>query len=298
MGRNFRKVAVVLGVSALAAAFFTGEPASDAQGKIVPVVCLPSSGPGKTGFFCAPNWTCVTVTAGVAYQCVSAGGGKVAAARFTACDSERCCDDGLFCNGRERFMPGGPGSDYRGCVAAAGPACGANQACNEQTDSCVSNCADNDRDGHGDVRCGGDDCDDNDRNRYPGNPEVCDTNGHDEDCNPCTIASDSLADGDADRDGYLSRSCSNPFTGAAPRCNPATTFVDAAAQRVMGRDCDDGNAAIVPGAMTCGPRGVLVCPAVGPAATGAAPVNGWYERACASGTSCLKQPNGTGVCAR
>ena len=47
---------------------------------------------------------------------------------------------------------------------------------------------DQDRDSHRAVRCGGDDCDDLDCQRYPMNIEVADTLGHDEDCNPCTVS--------------------------------------------------------------------------------------------------------------
>src|SRR5690348_5247253 len=43
---------------------------------------------------------------------------------------------------------------------------------------------DEDGDGHDAVTCGGDDCDDADRNRYPGATEVCDPASRDEDCNP------------------------------------------------------------------------------------------------------------------
>lgn len=54
--------------------------------------------------------------------------------------------------------------------------------------------ADVDGDGSHALEWGGDDCDDNDPNRYPGNAEVDDTLGHDEDCDLSTI-------GDTDRDG-------------------------------------------------------------------------------------------------
>ncbi len=48
----------------------------------------------------------------------------------------------------------------------------------------------------------GQDCDDKDRNRYPGNTEVCDSRGHDEDCDPRTVGSKDL-----DKDGYVSSEC-------------------------------------------------------------------------------------------
>lgn len=278
------------------AASLTNEPWSVAQGlKIVPVVCRAPVGTEK-GYLCLPGARCEANGAG--YNCVTAAGTRTAAGRYELCTGVACCSDGLFCNGEERWMPGAAGADYRGCVAASGPACGPNATCNEALDTCTGNCTDRDRDGHSDARCGGDDCDDNDLNRYPGNPEVCDAAGHDEDCNPCTIASTTSADGDADRDGFVSGACSNPFAGTPPQCNTAAVVVDAARGRVAGRDCDDRNASVVPGTMVCGPRGVLVCAAVGPASTGAAPVNGWYERACPGTSTCFAQPNGTGVCLR
>src|SRR5512143_1962870 len=51
-------------------------------------------------------------------------------------------------------------------------------------------CTDADGDGHGAISCGGDDCDDADANRYPGNAEVCDAAGVDDDCDPATLGPD------------------------------------------------------------------------------------------------------------
>ncbi len=64
----------------------------------------------------------------------------------------------------------------------------------------------------------GDDCDDNDRHRYPGNTEVCDPDGHDEDCNPETVGSQ-----DDDGDGHIDTNCINTSGGVTYR----------------GDDCDD-----------------------------------------------------------
>jgi hypothetical protein len=57
--------------------------------------------------------------------------------------------------------------------------------------------ADEDGDGHEKivVDVDGDDCDDHDRRRYPGAPEVADFEGHDEDCDPATIG---ILDNDGD----------------------------------------------------------------------------------------------------
>jgi alpha-tubulin suppressor-like RCC1 family protein len=82
----------------------------------------------------------------------------------------------------------------------------------------MAECPDRDGDGHHDVACGGDDCDDADGNRYPGNAEVCDYDGHDEDCDEATFG-----DKDVDRDGFVDVRCCNG-TGPTARC---------------GEDCDD-----------------------------------------------------------
>ena len=82
-----------------------------------------------------------------------------------------------------------------------------------------------DGDGHISVECeGGDDCDDADAARFPGNPEVCDTYGHDEDCNPTTYGAT-----DADGDGFIDQNCFNYGSGGSTN---------------GGIDCDDTNPVI------------------------------------------------------
>ena len=88
-----------------------------------------------------------------------------------------------------------------------------------------------DGDGVENYECGGSDCDDNDGGRFPGNPEVCDPAGRDEDCNDLTYEMV-----DSDSDGFPSASCFN--------INSLTGQITAA-----GTDCDDSNAAIYPGQM-------------------------------------------------
>lgn len=73
----------------------------------------------------------------------------------------------------------------------------------------------------GDGVCASADCDDDDPARYPGNPEVCDAAGIDEDCDPSTFGVT-----DEDADGYIDAAC----------CNGA----------VCGDDCDDSDPAISP----------------------------------------------------
>ena len=108
-------------------------------------------------------------------------GGIRPRAWYTFCASDQECSDGLYCNGAELCSPGDPGASSFGCVVGRAP-CGAGQNCNETTDRCEVGCTDNDGDGHMAMSCGGDDCDDNDSNRYPGNVEVNDPADHDEDC--------------------------------------------------------------------------------------------------------------------
>lgn len=85
-------------------------------------------------------------------------------------------------------------------------------------------CVDADGDGVADVACGGEDCDDTDANRYPGNAEDC--NNRDEDCNPTTLGND------RDGDGFVDSDCCNPDSEGVLQC---------------GFDCDDAMAGIAPG---------------------------------------------------
>lgn len=104
--------------------------------------------------------------------------------------------------------------------------CGQPAWCTEGRDGCL---APGDCDGDGSrhqLECGGDDCDDTDGDRKPGNPERCDAEGHDEDCNPETVAGEH--DGDLDGDGFVSNLCCN---GSA-----------------CGSDCDDTRRDVHPGA--------------------------------------------------
>ena len=90
--------------------------------------------------------------------------------------------------------------------------------------------ADADGDGHAAEACGGDDCDDADPDRYPGNTERCDAIGHDEDCDALTLGGPS--DADIDADGFVSVECCNQQVGGALRC---------------GLDCDDARPSVLPG---------------------------------------------------
>jgi hypothetical protein len=162
------------------------------------------------------------------YSCEPIQGSTFKHCVGNSCIADADCDDGRFCNGRERCLPSEGGADIHGCVQLPAP-CQAGQTCDEANAVCVTTCAvarDADGDGHDTLQCGGDDCDDNDPHRFPGNPEVCDAQGHDEDCDPTTFGTR-----DSDGDGYVDMFC----------CNTDGTT------RHCGTDCDDNRSDVHPG---------------------------------------------------
>ncbi len=130
------------------------------------------------------------------------------------CASDRDCQDALFCNGRERCAPDAGDADQRGCAPAVDAPCREGESCLEREAVCMPCAESPDADGDGafSLACGGDDCDDSDPERRPGNVEVCD--GDDEDCDPTTFGTL-----DEDGDGSVSAAC----------CDGGT----------CGGDCDD-----------------------------------------------------------
>jgi hypothetical protein len=177
--------------------------------------------------------------------CGDDGAGTTDAGRdgSSPCSDDTDCDDGLFCNGLEACVSegGGPGM----CLAST-PACAADATCDEDGDRCIAACGeepDQDGDGHDSLACGGDDCDDTDPSTFPGNAEVCDPDGHDEDCDPETFGA---RDGDAD--GQDDAACCNGDVCGSD-CNDSAPAVYLGATEICnGRD-DDCDGAVDEGAL-------------------------------------------------
>src|SRR5690606_26468663 len=175
-----------------------------------------------------------------------------------------CGDQGSFCS-RWRCRPGTVGADSRGCIDLGPPCdgglcdeemdlCGVPSWCTDGRDGCM---APGDCDGDGSLapECGGDDCDDGDANRRPGNPEICDSEGHDEDCDPSTLGST-----DDDGDGAISMACCNGAT-CGTDCDDASSEVAPSASEIcngIDDDCDGtidiASASLCPGGLCLGGR--------------------------------------------
>lgn len=145
------------------------------------------------------------------------------------CKTDADCEDNSLCTGVDFCDPGSSRANERGCVAENVIECDEGEVCSARTGTCSLVGCDEDGDGHDSLACDGDDCDDGDFNRYPGNLEVCinddnepdaDTAEHDEDCDSATLGDD------YDRDGYYDLRCANPQSDD---------------ELLFGIDCDDKN---------------------------------------------------------
>jgi Putative metal-binding motif len=252
------------------------------------------------------------------------------------CINDAQCSDGVFCNGTERCVT--PTKlNPRGCVASP-PPCDGHHTCNESTHSCSTECThpDLDGDGHAAIDCGGDDCNDNDPNAYPGNTEVCDPMGHDEDCDPSTYGPDKDGDGfvawdccQIQRDGmnHCGADCddTNPLVSPyAPeicdhRDNNCNGEIDEGVTITAYADADlDGVGAgppmqICPQDLTaglsldgndCDDTNPAIVPGSMICGNPQAPTKvqiclsdgGWFTTDCLKGQNCFPEPNGTGTC--
>ena len=154
------------------------------------------------------------------------------------CTLDEECDDGLFCNGEESCVEGR-------CFFADAPSCDDGVACttdlcDEELDACVALAPDEDGDGARDASCLdaegaslGTDCDDADALRFPGNPEVCDPDHRDEDCNPDTFGAR-----DVDRDGFLDAQCCNTAPDGSMACGDDCRDVRPGVNPVATEACD------------------------------------------------------------
>jgi len=244
-----------------------------------------------------------------------------------SCTADAECDDGTFCNGVEPCVTG--------FCSSGSPPCTPPDVCNDVTDSCESSCPTPDADGDGSIRmgCGGDDCDDTDARRFPGNVEVCDDADLDEDCDPTTFG-----ERDSDGDGFIDIACCNGVV-CGNDCNdfdPGTNPVVPEVCNGFDDDCDGSTddapaVSVYPdndmdGFGAAGAAAQSMCPGVGnfspyandcddtnPAIVpGAMRCSGEGEREiliCQSNGSfmiascpeltdsvCVPQPNGTGDC--
>ena len=187
---------------------------------------------GALVFFCVGCDPTVVVDAGEGLDAPLPDGAVPDAPRLDGggtCTSQADCDDDVFCNGAEQCMPGVSGAGPDGCLPAVDP-CMASQTCDETLNACQTECdlePDADGDGRRAITCGGDDCDDADPNRYPGNPEVCDISSHDEDCRPTTFGFV-----DADSDTFIDAACCNLADDGSSLC---------------GDDCNDLRPGVHPG---------------------------------------------------
>jgi hypothetical protein len=123
----------------------------------------------------------------------------------------------------------------------------------QQRIGAASSDTDADGDGFQSTYAGGNDCNDNDRQTYPGNNERADEVGHDEDCNLATIArsgSESAThdDGDADADGFISYRVFNFARHPSgeiyaivrgPDCNDSVRSINPIASEIPGDGVDN-----------------------------------------------------------
>ncbi len=181
------------------------------------------------------------------------------------CSQDGDCSDGIYCNGDEICRNGI-------CAAGAAIVCDddlgcTRDECDEELGGCRFVPEDRDGDGHYDIECDGDDCDDDSAESYPGAEELCD--GMDNDCDG-TVAEDRDQDGSfgpgpcAEQAGE--EDCDDDDPGAFPGAREICDAVDnncngsiadeedtdgdgAIDQTCGGDDCDDEVATVYPGAV-------------------------------------------------
>ncbi|HYQ04923.1 MAG TPA: hypothetical protein VER96_39880 [Polyangiaceae bacterium] len=188
-------------------------------------------------------------------------------------------DNGSYLNPHGECKPKQTGADARGCVFVFAQ-CEPFHAPLESTRSCPLDRygahLDHDEDGSVAKAFGGDDCDDGDSARYPGNAEVCDPYNHDEDCDPRTNGGS-----DVDHDTLTEGACCNVMDNGAKFC---------------GMDCDDRHSALALDGQRCNPDGSGSAQVCEVNRAGGGQVPAWTTHACSGGGKCKPQENGTGIC--
>lgn len=187
-------------------------------------------------------------------------------------------NDGQYVHAHGECKPSLAGADRRGCVFVYAR-CEPFKIPSDTYRNCVLDPGvhpDRDGDGVPAPAWGGEDCDDGDPTRFPGNREVCDAYNHDEDCDPHTHGGP-----DSDGDGLADGACCNLLPGG---------------QKFCGTDCDDKNSGLALSAQRCSPDGSGKPQVCAIDRAGGAQVPAWSARECGSGTTCHAQPNGTGSC--
>jgi len=194
-------------------------------------------------------------------------------AGMISCGEDNDCDDGVDCNGIETCSG-------RLCALGPAPSCADEIACtidlcDLSVGDCVHRAPDADGDGFGDARCVdargerlGTDCDDSDDRRFPGNLEICDIAGLDEDCDLNTRGGL-----DADLDGVEDARCCNPMRTTDTRPNCGLDCLDSARSvNPMGTETcngiDDNCDGVVDEICICNPGITRPCVAGGVCAAG------------------------------
>lgn len=270
-------------------------------------------------------------------SCPSSDSGGGALPDAIECNHDSDChgsDDGLWCNGGPRcveqtFMTDHGPWHIKSCRLMPAP-CGPTETCDEVRHECFCSFDDLDGDGHNSPACGGDDCDDRDGDRYPGNAEVCDNEGHDEDCDDLTYGiRDADADGAPDQTCCNGDNCGTDCDDSQPGVHPDSVeacdgrdndcdgfadegvlvmaYPDAdgdgwgkgrgrqicaglAGYAIANGDCDDSHSELHPGAFRCASG------SSGSAIEMCSDDGTWMDDSCAGEGLCVPQPDGSGVC--
>lgn len=214
------------------------------------------------------------------------------------CADNDACDDGVDCNGIETCVDGA-------CRLGTAPSCADDVDCTIDTcdlvvGDCVHRAPDGDGDGAFDANCLdtrglplGTDCDDANARRAPGNLEVCDIEGVDEDCDL-----DTRGGLDADHDGFEDARCCNPMraTDTRPNCGPDCLDAARSVSPMGTETCngiDDNCSGVIDEVCTCSPGVTRPCTLQGVCSAGVETcTNGLVWSACSIAPELVDVCNG------